>query len=106
MEQGVEVTSAIVNRAHPAFGEGTSQDALAACDEAAAAGGTDLAALWRNVADLRTLRERELDVIAPLGEVAGDDRVVVLPLLDRDVHDLDGLRTIAGHLFDHPTVER
>ena len=106
VDQGVEVTSAIVNRAHPAFGEGTSQDAVAASGEAAAAGDTDLAALWRNVADLRTLRERELDVIAPLGDVAGDDRVVVLPLLDRDVHDLDGLRTIAGHLFDHPTVER
>jgi len=27
-------------------------------------------------------------------------------LLDRDVHDLEGLRTIAAHLFDHPTVER
>ena len=60
----------------------------------------------RNVADLRTLRERELDVIEPLGDVAGHDRVVVLPLLDRDVHDLDGLRTIAGHLFDHPIAER
>jgi len=106
VDQGVEVTSAIVNRAHPAFGEGTSQDAMAASDEAAAAGDTDLAVLWRNVADLRTLRERELDVIAPLGDVAGDDRIVVLPLLDRDVHDLEGLRTIAGHLFDHPTAER
>ena len=106
VDQGVEVTSAIVNRAHPAFGEGTSQDAMAASDDAAAAGDSDLAVLWRNVADLRTLRERELDVIAPLGDVAGDDRVVVLPLLDRDVHDLEGLRMIAGHLFDHPTAER
>ncbi len=106
VEQGIEVTSAIVNRAHPAFGEGTADDALTASGDAAAAGDADLAALWRNVADLRTLRERELDVIEPLGEVAGDDRVVVLPLLDRDVHDLDGLRTIAGHLFDHPIAER
>jgi anion-transporting ArsA/GET3 family ATPase len=105
-DQGVEVTSAIVNRAHPAFGDGTSKDASAASHQAAAAGDTDLAALWQNVADLRTLRERELDVIEPLGDVAGDDRVVVLPLLDRDVHDLDGLRTMAGHLFDHPTAER
>ncbi len=45
-------------------------------------------------------------MIEPLGDAAGHDRVVVLPLLDRDVHDLDGLRTIAGHLFDHPTAER
>ncbi|HYN31468.1 MAG TPA: ArsA-related P-loop ATPase, partial [Ilumatobacteraceae bacterium] len=106
VEQGIEVTSAIVNRAHPAFGEGTAEEALTASGDASAAGDADLAALWRNVADLRTLRERELDVIEPLGEVAGHDRVVVLPLLDRDVHDLDGLRTIAAHLFDHPIAER
>jgi anion-transporting ArsA/GET3 family ATPase len=106
VEQGVEVTSAIVNRAHPAFGEGTAEEALSASSDAAASGDVDLTALWRNVADLRTLRERELDVIEPLGDVAGHDRVVVLPLLDRDVHDLDGLRTIAGHLFDHPIAER
>ena len=104
--QGIEVTSAIVNRAHPAFGEGTAEQASTASADAAVAGDADLAALWRNVADLRTLRERELDVIAPLAEVAGHERVVVLPLLDRDVHDLDGLRTIAGHLFDHPIAER
>jgi anion-transporting ArsA/GET3 family ATPase len=104
VEQDVEVTSAIVNRAHPGFGSGTAADALAAA--AAAEPDEVLAALWRNVADLRTLRERELDVISPLAELAGDDRVVVLPLLDRDVHDLDGLRTIADHLFDHPIAER
>jgi anion-transporting ArsA/GET3 family ATPase len=103
VEQHVDVTSAIVNRAHPAFGVGTAADAHA---EAAAAPDDVLAALWRNVAELRTLRERELDVIAPLADVAGDDRVVVLPLLDRDVHDLHGLTTIASHLFDHPIAER
>jgi anion-transporting ArsA/GET3 family ATPase len=106
VDQEVDVTAAIVNRAHPAFGEGGADDARAEALLASERGDLDLAALWRNVADLRTLRERELEVIAPLGEVAGDERVVVLPLLDRDVHDLDGLRTIAAHLFDHPTVER
>ncbi len=106
VEQGIDVTAAIVNRAHPAFGEGSADDALDASVDAAAAGAPGLAALWRNVADLRTLRERELAVIDPLAKVAGDERVVVLPLLDRDVHDLDGLRTIAAHLFDHPIVER
>ena len=104
VDQDVEVTSAIVNRAHPAFGTGTAADALAA---ATAAEPDDvLVALWRNLADLRTLRERELEVIAPLAKIAGEDRVVVLPLLDRDVHDLDGLGTIAAHLFDHPIAER
>jgi anion-transporting ArsA/GET3 family ATPase len=103
IEQGVGVTAAIVNRAHPEFGGGTAADASRA---AAATDDSVLAALWCNVADLRTLRERELDVIGPLAAAAGSDRVVVLPLLARDVHDLAGLRTIAAHLFDHPAVER
>ena len=106
VEQDVEVTSAIVNRTHPTFGDGSAADAAAAADAARAAGDVVLETLWRNVADLRTLRERELDVVGPLAEIAGDDRVTVLPLLDRDVHDLDGLRTMAGHLFDHPIAER
>ena len=41
----------------------------------------------------------KLGVIAPVGAIAGWDRVVTLPLLDRDVHDLEGLRQIAGHLL-------
>jgi anion-transporting ArsA/GET3 family ATPase len=101
--QGVGVTAAIVNRTHPEFGTGSAADAAAA---AAGTGDPDLAALWRNVAHLRSLRERELDVIGPLGRVAGTERVVVLPLLDSDVHDLAGLRAIATHLFDHPTLQR
>ncbi len=105
-DQGVDVTAAIVNRAHPAFGEGTSLDAATHAEQASEAGEADVARLWRNVADLRIVRERELDVVEPLGAVAGTDRVVVLPLLDRDVHDLDGLRMIASHLFDQPIVER
>jgi hypothetical protein len=104
--QGVEVTAAIVNRAHPLFGDGSSADALAAAEAASNGGAPGLDALWRNVADLRTLRERELDVIEPLATRVGTDRVVVLPLLDRDVHDLAGLHTMGTHLFDHPAAER
>jgi anion-transporting ArsA/GET3 family ATPase len=106
VDQSIDVAAAIVNRAHPAFGDGTSQQAIDASVAAERTGDAALGALWRNVADLRTLRERELEVIGPLGDVAGDGRVVVLPLLDQDVHDLDGLRAIAAHLFDHPTAER
>lgn len=101
--QDIAVTAAVVNRTHPAFGEGTAAEAEAAVRVAA---DDQLSSLWRNVADLRTMRERELEVIGPLTEMIGNERVVVLPLLDRDVHDLAGLRTIAAHLFDHPTAER
>jgi len=104
--QGVGVHSAIVNRAHPAFGHGTATDAADAAAAARTAGADDLGVLWDNVAALRTMRDLELDVIAPLADIVGVDRLVVLPLLDGDVHDLDGLMVMAGHLFDHPAVDR
>ena len=105
VDQGVGVTSAIVNRAHPEFGDGTSAEAADAAVAARADGDEVLGGLWDNVAALRTIRDLELDVIAPLTEIVGRDRLVVLPLLDSDVHDLDGLLVMAGHLFDHPVVD-
>ncbi|MBG7605762.1 MAG: ArsA family ATPase [Actinobacteria bacterium] len=100
VEQGVGVTGAVVNRAQPAFGKGSAESAASNAFEAGAREDVSLASLWTNVADLRTMREHELDVIAPLAEIAGEDRLSLVPLLDRDVHDLDGLWTIAGHLFE------
>ncbi len=105
VEQGVGVTSAIVNRAHPQFGDGTATAAATAANQARQAGDETMAVLWDNVATLRTMRDLELDVIEPLAEIVGAERLVVLPLLDSDVHDLDGLRLIAGHLFDHPVAD-
>ena len=77
VEQGVGVGAAIVNRTQPAFGVGTAVDATAAAR--AAVGNDDLVALWTNVAELRTLRERERDVIAPLADVVGDDVIATCP---------------------------
>ncbi len=105
IDQGVGVTTAIVNRAHPEFGDGSATDALAAAAEARRDGDETLGLLWDNVASLRTMRDLELDVIAPLADIVGAERLVVLPLLDSDVHDLDGLMVIAAHLFDHPVVD-
>ncbi len=105
VDQGVGVTAVIVNRAHPEFGDGTSAEAADAAIAASADGDEDLVGLWDNVAALRTIRDLELDVIAPLTAIVGGDRLVVLPLLDGDVHDLDGLLVMAGHLFDHPVVD-
>lgn len=97
--QGVAVSAAIVNRTHPEFGEGSALDARDAADAASERDRPDLAALWSNVAELRTIRERELAVVAPLLEIVGPERLATMPLLDSDVHDLDSLRLIAGHLF-------
>ena len=105
IDQGVGVPSAIVNRTHPAFGDGTASEASAAADAARETGDEALGLLWDNVATLRTARDLELDLVAPLADIVGADRLVVLPLLDGDVHDLDGLAVIAGHLFDHPVAD-
>ena len=54
-----------------------------------------LAALWTNVADLRAAREREL-VVDRTGRRDRRCRTgssAFVPLLERDVHDLDGLRS-------------
>ena len=104
---GAEIV--IVNRVHPAFGPGSADDAQVAAESAATDGAEVLAALWRNVAELRAARERELVVVGPLQELVSSARLAFVPLLDRDVHDLDGLRSIAGHLWRHrpltsPTV--
>jgi len=99
VEQNVGVEAAIVNRTQPAFGTGTAEHAAAAADAASETGDAVLTSLWRNVTELATLRERELEVLAPLAAVVGADVVATLPLLDSDVHDLDGLLTIADHLF-------
>lgn len=96
VELGLGVRAAIVNRAHPAFGTASADDALAA---AAASGDEVLAALWRNVHELRLLREAEMVTVTPLVDAVGADRLTVLPLLDNDVHDLAGLAVIADHLF-------
>jgi anion-transporting ArsA/GET3 family ATPase len=97
--QGVAVSAAIVNRTQPEFGQGSALDARDAADAASERDRPDLAALWSNVAELRTIRERELAVVAPLLEIVGSERLATMPLLDSDVHDLDSLRLIAGHLF-------
>lgn len=99
VDQGVGVTAAVINRAQPAFGDGSARDAFVQAVEAASSGNDDLGALWTNVADLRTMREHEIEVISPLRAVVGSDRLALVPLLDRDVHDLEGLWTIASHLF-------
>ncbi len=107
-EQGVGLHAAIVNRAVPEFGEGTADDAARAAvtvrERGSSGDGDVLASLWDNVAELRRIREAELEVVDPLVVAADGAPLVVLPLLDQDVHDLHGLEEIAGHLFDRRPV--
>jgi anion-transporting ArsA/GET3 family ATPase len=97
-DQGVGVAALIVNRMHPAFGVGSSAEARERAEQTE---DPDEAALWHNAADLRADRERELDTLGPLLDGAGRATALV-PLLDRDVHDVDGLWEIADYVFGAP----
>ena len=99
--QGVGIGAAIVNRVLPALGD-DGDDPPAPAAEAVGDGtpdGDDLAALRRNLAELREARAAELEALRPLVELTEPSPVALLPLLDSDVHDLDALTEIAGHLF-------
>ncbi|MEI7755269.1 MAG: ArsA-related P-loop ATPase [Actinomycetota bacterium] len=96
----LSVAAVIVNRLQPRFGDATAEQALAAAATAETAGDHKLAGLWRNLAELRALADAEEGVIAPLIADTGDTAIHRVPLLADDVHDLGGLREIAGHLFN------
>jgi len=98
-ESKLDVAAVVVNRLQPRFGDQTGADSTAAADAAVAAGDPDLAAMWRNLGELRQLADAEEGVIAPLVEDTGADAIHRVPLLRNDVHDLAGLTEIAHHLF-------
>lgn len=94
-DHAIGVGGAIVNRMHPAFGDGTAADAAAFADGAS---GRETV-LWDNLAHLRRLRETEAGTLAPLLDRIGAAPVGTVALLAGDVHDLEGLLTLRGHLF-------
>jgi anion-transporting ArsA/GET3 family ATPase len=99
--RGIGVSAAVVNRAHPRFGSGTAAEAA---EQAAAEDDPALQALWANLAELRTIAEREHEAVAPLGDRLDGAPLVEVPLLAGDVHDLEGLIDIGTHLFKGRSV--
>jgi anion-transporting ArsA/GET3 family ATPase len=88
IERGSAPAAVIVNRVHPRFDVKRARRATPA-----------LAELLANAAELNAVADSEAAVLAPLlGELRATPTVTV-PLLATDVHDLDGLRAVAGHLF-------
>ena len=93
------VSAAVVNRVQPHFGDGTVADAAARCASATDRGDGTVAALWANLAELRTIAEAHRAELAPLRAAIGAEAVVEVPQLATDVHDLEALEAIAQHLF-------
>jgi len=94
-DQGITRLAGVANRVHPSFGPGTAADAMARAADARG----DVAALWRNVGELRALAEAAGAELAPFVVMLGGGPLATVPLLGGDVHDLAGLGEIRGHLF-------
>ncbi len=97
-EAGMPFGGLIVNRVHPlAEDEGDVDEAAIAAE----LGGD--AALARKVArtlrEFRVLAHRDARAMTRLRREVGDDDPIVVPHLDGDVHDVDGLVLVHRHLF-------
>ena len=91
------VEGLVVNRVHPGFGSGEPLPAVAE--------GTALAALVANLADYRKVNAREEAAFSRLAAQVAPAPVARVPLLDMDVHDVQGLAAIADHVFgDTPSL--
>jgi anion-transporting ArsA/GET3 family ATPase len=96
-EAGMPFGGLVVNRVHPLDGGPPQADVDALT---AALGDARLAGkVARAYAEERALAERDAAAIARLCAATGEDDPVLVPQLDGDVHDVDGLVAVHGHLF-------
>ncbi len=93
---GIAVQALVVNRVHPRFDAGLAE---ASRERARTFAGTDLGHLYENLADFALVAARETEHVAGLARQVAPAPVVLVPLLRRDIHDLDGLAEVARHLF-------
>ena len=91
-ESGLAVEGLIVNRVHPAF-------APAGLEMPEISGNGALAALVENFRGYQAVNHREEAAFAALVTQVAPSPVARVPLLDVDVHDVDGLALVADHLF-------
>jgi len=91
-ESNLAVAGLVVNRVYPAF------PATPRLPPAPA--GSALAVLEENLRGYQALNAREEAAIADLTREVSSSPMVRVPLLDIDVHDLDGLSVVADHIFE------
>ena len=84
-ESGIDVDGLVVNRLHPSFGSEPVPEGLG-----------DLS---RNLADFRSIAEREEHHFEALAARVSPAPVARVPFLADDVHDLEGLEVVGSHLF-------
>jgi anion-transporting ArsA/GET3 family ATPase len=97
-ESNMSVTALVVNRVQPRFADDAQLADLAAAT-AGGPSGTALADLVDNLRGYTAASDREEEAYADLVAKVTPAPVFRIPLLNTDVHDLDGLGTIADLLF-------
>jgi anion-transporting ArsA/GET3 family ATPase len=103
-EAGMPFGGLIVNRVHPLADGGDEVDveALTAELDGDAALARKVA---RTLAEFRVLAHRDAAALQRLTGAIGDDDPILVPHLDGDVHDVDGLVAVHRHLFA-PAADR
>ncbi len=94
-ESGINVDALVVNRVHPQF----EVERSGARERARTLAGTPLEPLYANLADFAEIAEREETYYGDLTARLDRAAVAKVPFLADDVHDLDGLVTVADELF-------
>ena len=100
VESGMAVTALVVNRVQPRFAEDAQLEALR--NLSGPVPGTALEQLIDNLAGYTAASDREEQAFADLVTKVAPAPVYRVPLLNGDVHDLEGLGTIADLLFTPP----
>jgi anion-transporting ArsA/GET3 family ATPase len=96
-DAGMRFGGLVVNRVHPLNGGPPAADLDALAE---LLGDPKLAAkVARTYAEERTLAKRDQAAIDHLRARTGESDPIVIPQLDGDVHDVDGLVAIHAHLF-------
>ncbi len=99
-ESQMSVTGLIVNRVQPRFADDAELAALTAA--APVSPDSPLGELVENLRGYTAASDREERAYADLVAKVAPAPVYRIPLLNSDVHDLDGLATVAGLLFMEP----
>ncbi len=101
IEGGLPFAGVIVNRVHhDILGEAEPQDLMSALDAELPA---DLAGrVAENFFDYHRLAQRDAHNTARLRAELGDEPLLLVPHLDHDVHDVEGLLRVHRYLFASP----
>jgi anion-transporting ArsA/GET3 family ATPase len=101
-ERDLPFGGVVVNKVHPSYVGGARSRVRGRARRALAAAGVPADVADRaaeNLLHFQSLADRDRANIERLQARVGADALIEVPLLDHDVHDLEGLSAVAGHLL-------